>query len=806
MGGGHKSQKNKPHKTKFASKSSRNVHKLAGDGPTGRGKGAVRAQTNTSHGQRAKELRNLRTKNIRDRKRATLLAEKRASTGASCSPRILAIIALSSSVDVQQLKMWIVSTALSDENGSANAPADDVMETEEMSSVESGLVTVVVPRYKFRLTVMEAPRDDLQACLEVAKVADILAFAVAADDAEYVDKAGKVVLSMLRGAGLPNCTGFIANLSEVPAKKRPDAKRAASAALAMELPEDSKCLATESLDDFNQMMRHLAEQRLAEPKWRTQRPYVIAQELTFSATSPDLGALVLSGYVRGRTLSVNQLVHVAGVGDFQFSQIDVIEDPSPLRQRRKQTVDGQMVVDVAEERQGLLSVQPDPENQEPLIVENTPDTLAGEQTWPTEEELAEAGEENKKRLKKKMLPKGTSDYQAAWIVDDSDEEQDGVQDEEQDGSMKAASENEEGDEDGSVISEDEPMNATSESVWGDDDDTQSEMLDDDNLTPAQRAAEIERLKAAHATDEEFPDEIDTPMDRPARERFGKYRGLKSFRTSPWDPKESLPVEYSKIFAFDNFVRTQKHVLAKAAERDRQQLPGSISPHTYVRLHIKNVPARRAESLLTTFKQVPVVACGLLQHESKMSVLHYSVKKYEGCAEPIKSKDSLIFHTGFRRFTTRPIFSTDDLNVDKHKFERFLRPGQFALASVFAPVSYPPHPLVVFKEFPDGVRLVASGSLRKVDPDQIILKRIILSGYPHRVSKRKAVVRFMFHNPEDVRWFKPLELWTKYGRRGRIKEPVGTHGAMKCIFDGVPQQRDAVCISLYKRVYPKWPSQ
>lgn len=22
---------------------------------------------------------------------------------------------------------------------------------------------------------------------------------------------------------------------------------------------------------------------------------------------------------------------------------------------------------------------------------------------------------------------------------------------------------------------------------------------------------------------------------------------------------------------------------------------------------------------------------------------------------------------------------------------------------------------------------------------------------------------------------PLELWTKYGRRGRIKEPVGTHG-------------------------------
>ena len=94
-----------------------------------------------------------------------------------------------------------------------------------------------------------------------------------------------------------------------------------------------------------------------------------------------------------------------------------------------------------------LLAEPSPDDADSLVSSNEPDDLANEQTWPTEEEMSgprldrddSAGNAipdakdgtTPKRVKK--VPKGTSEYQAAWIIDDGDDEEDHDDDEEEDG-------------------------------------------------------------------------------------------------------------------------------------------------------------------------------------------------------------------------------------------------------------------------------------------------------------------------------------------------------------------------------------
>jgi pre-rRNA-processing protein TSR1 len=418
------------------------------------------------------------------------------------------------------------------------------------------------------------------------------------------------------------------------------------------------------------------------------------------------------------------------------------------------------------------------------------------------------------------------------------------------------------------------------------------MIDGDGKKDAATIMNEKLTRRQAQEDMMFPDEMDTPFDEPARQRFARYRALQSFRSSPWHPKENLPADYSRIFQFEDFNGMQRRILnglkraessqnneilsvAKSVKSARSSVKGSVraagdfdmdmdmdanendnqgdmcmdngtndvamgsdgaAEGSTSRLDATNLASMAVESassnekgnddyiksgsyVTITLKQVdPTVLelvqsgqllsfFGLLPHEYRLSVLNFNIQRVdEASQEPLKSKDELIFMTGFRTFTSRPIYSEANLNCDKNKMERFLVPGRYSVASVFGPVTYGPCPLLAFKRNPIGNRLqlVATGTFSNVNPDRIVLKKVVLTGLPIRVRKRFGVVKHMFYDPQDVRWFKPAELTTKHGLRGHIKESVGTHGLMKVHFSGPVKQNDTVVLSLYKRVFPKIP--
>jgi pre-rRNA-processing protein TSR1 len=151
---------------------------------------------------------------------------------------------------------------------------------------------------------------------------------------------------------------------------------------------------------------------------------------------------------------------------------------------------------------------------------------------------------------------------------------------------------------------------------------------------------------------------------------------------------------------------------------------------------------------------------LLRHEQKVSVLHFTLQRTHTYSEPIKSKDRMVMQVGFRTFPANPIYSEANLNCDKHKMERYFQEGSFSVATCYGPITFQPCPVLMFKEVDEAcyasdgsvaIRttrvLVATGSLSSVEPNRIVLKKIILTGHPVRVHKRCAVVRHLFHEPQ-----------------------------------------------------------
>ncbi|XP_068985544.1 pre-rRNA-processing protein TSR1 homolog [Bombus flavifrons] len=759
-------QVNKPHKT--------GRHRSKGSiSSEVKGKVGVKVLSKRATKNLGKSARRLQSSQIRKNKREEVLQQKRNFGGSHSAPILICIIPLQEDLDTDNI-LSIITKA--DESANiTNSPC--------------GTIHLSVPRFKQRFSIVVPPVGNLFATLDIAKIATTVLFVASATNKsdnsprfEVFDDWGKEIIMPCVAQGLTTPLIALTNVESLHIKKRQDFKSHVQSKLSKWLPEEKVLQLDTPTDAFN-VLRRVGTQKQRTVSYRDKRPHLLAEEIKFKCNenSTELGTLMISGYLRNVPLSVNGLVHIPELGDFQMSQIDAPEDPYPVEKKLRKQCNA-----MDDEPSTRVLERADPGKQESLESENIPDPMDAEQTWPTEEELAEAKAQRKKIVKR--VPKGTSEYQAAWIPDEDGEE------------LSECSYDESEDE----MSVDEPKSQADSGPDAEEDEeeydtiTVSEVPDeryDQNIDMTEEKEAMENLKNAKL-DAQFPDEVDTPQDMLAKQRFQKYRGLESFRTSPWDPKENLPTDYARIFQFENFDRTRKRIF-----KESQEIEGAM-PGWYITIHVVNV----RQDLFIAFSSLenhPLIVFGLLPNEHKMSVLNVALKHINISPQPVKSKEKLIFQCGFRRFTACPIFS-QHTNGNKHKYERYFRPENTVVASMYAPIIFPPCPVLCYvQKLNKSLELIATGSVLSANPDRIVVKRVVLSGHAYKVHKRSAVIRFMFFHREDINWFKPVELRTKYGRRGHIKEPLGTHGHMKCVFNGQLKSQDTILMNLYKRVFPKW---
>eukprot|EP01053_Blabericola_migrator_P008579 Blabericola_migrator_1__8578@NODE_448_length_8373_cov_125_949193_g350_i0_p2_GENE_NODE_448_length_8373_cov_125_949193_g350_i0NODE_448_length_8373_cov_125_949193_g350_i0_p2_ORF_typecomplete_len840_score169_63RIBIOP_C/PF04950_12/5_5e03RIBIOP_C/PF04950_12/4_1e53AARP2CN/PF08142_12/1e12DUF1033/PF06279_11/0_059_NODE_448_length_8373_cov_125_949193_g350_i037616280 len=521
------------------------------------------------------------------------------------------------------------------------------------------------------------------------------------------------------------------------------------------------------------LIRHVAEADLGAYHWREAHGYMAAESFIVDAAAETLS---LIGFFRGQGFTCQLPVHVTGLGDFPLQRIDLLQPGVSLGP------DALCQIDQIEDEERFLKVW----NQ------STTEDLAS----ATSEEGEDVGDAD-------MLTEAGDDDALEEMADD--------------------------------ITADEEDEETQEWVQ--------------SLQETQEEARNPDLKPRTRNEMQFDDEVDTPYDQPCRERFAKYRGLRSFKNSSWDISlDHMPPWYSSIVDLKPYKQIIKQIRNKTAEllAEAKQRMSDKKLGTYgvLTLKIPDVSMLSAiEARLTSKPNQPLIVSTLGLAERKLSIQHMlCAKTPEMGSAPLPSKSRVLLQCGFRRIEVKPLFSiprskgnplpveVGDPTNHKLAYKRYMPEAERLLfvGSYLGPIVQSPNAPVIgwlldiptkmmeeVKEkceldklaYPEAGTPAISGHFVTTDCQRLIIRRILLTGYPHRIKKKMCSVRRMFFNRADVQHYMPIHVFAKTpggsgkAKEGKITESLGTHGDMKCVFTHQLNHSETVCLPLYRRVVP-----
>ena len=710
------------------------------------------------------------------------LRETNIFAGRDGAPRIVAVIPLCEDGDA--------ASAVRQLNASLDI---------ESEVPEEGSARFDVDRFKQKMQYIVVKRD-VTACLDAGRVADFVMFLLSPD--QEVDDLGELIIRSVESQGLSTLVTAVQGLEKIePAKRRPQVLASLKSYINHFHPDQEKVHSLDSRQECTNLIRSLCTLTPKGVRWREDRSWMLVDEIQWPEN--ESGHVVLTGVVRGKGLKADRLAQVGDWGDFQIEKITAAPLENKKRKVDEMTIEGeeeQVLDSPTEDQDDLADLAP-----EQFLIDDEPDMAMSMATTSKRGVLLDdhhyfSDDETHLPAKPKRLPKGTSKTQAAWFLgDDFSDSGSDYEDVDEQGDIMM---------DAPALPQDgvEGFAPREPTEFAPSEYPQSEMfLDPTPDDEAEQLAAFRARKTDEAADDlEFPDEIEMEPQVLARERLAKYRGLKSLRTSHWEESEDRafePEDWRRLLQVPDYKSSRSQVT-------REALVGGVAAGTRVHIHLRNVPA----SLRATFNPAhPLTLFSLLRHEHKRAVLNFNVNLNSDYPAPLKAKEELIMQCGPRRFVINPLWSQGgNTSNDVHKYDRYLHPGRSAVATFVAPVTWGSVPALFFKRTisSDGkpsivpFKLIATGTSLAPSSSRVIAKRIILTGHPYKIHKKLVTIRYMFFNREDVEWFKALQLWTKRGRSGFIKESLGTHGYFKATFDGKINPQDSVGVSLYKRMWPR----
>lgn len=736
------------------------------------------AGTNKANKVITKLERKQSSKQIRENKISETKLIRKLFEGSQGAEKIITIITLTNDISSSEIASRLINSIKENESD------DDVVF--ESPSIQS----IKLSRFRSNIKVIIPDQNNLISILDAAKVSDYVVIGISAQE-EVEQSYGEQILRTIIAQGIASVIGVLPNIMSAYPKKnlQSDIKQSLFSYFTHFFPNEEKVYSIENDTESINCIRTIAQKFPKSVNWRDSRAYMVADDVYWQSSDNGIdGHLVVEGTVRGTGFNANRLVHIPGFGDYQIDRIEKLIK----NHLKKNTMD----IDSDEQNDGSVFV-PDV-NQESLEELNPEEIEMGEDIYDYEDlDDDELGvrmdgknyfqDDFGNQVRKHKVPKGTSDYQSKWLLDDVLEGASDVEEEDEDQNNI-----EERIEDSEMQVEDGMTNYDPTEAG----DNKSEMFVE--LSPEEEENQLKEFRELVKDELEFPDEIELHPQDSAKDELSSYRGIKSLGTCSWNHDETdkeTPSIWSRLLRISNFKATRNRVVKESIKE------AQINIGNKARIFIK-APQFIMERINP--KVSPFTVYGLLKHEHKLAVVNFSFESWEDYDKPIASKDTIIAQYGPRRQVIQPMFNQGSNNSNNvHKHEKFLHEGSSQIATAIAPVLFNNAPTIFFKAKADGsLELVGQGTFLNCDHTRVIAERAILTGHPIKIHKKVVTIRYMFFNKEDISWFKAVPLFTKSGRTGFIKESLGTHGYFKATFDGKLTSQDVVAMSLYKRVWPE----